>query len=148
MMSRVPAMAKTALCLMGLFMAGSSITMMASGFFHGMNVFQTLGSMVWAIVIGFGLIWAGVKLKPGAANTVLLFLGISTALNALTSVGSLIQLSFIPDASMQDSNAMEDLTKVPAVFWSLLWGAISMVFVGAAVWWTYSPAFAKKRTTD
>jgi hypothetical protein len=144
MATRVPSLAKTALCLMGLFMAGSSITMMASGFFHGMNVFQTLGSMVWAIVIGAGLIFAGLKLKPGLANTVLLFLGIQTALNALTSVWSLIQMSFVPGAALQDSNAMENLTNVPAPFWSVLWGVIALVFVALTVCWTYAPAVVKK----
>jgi hypothetical protein len=144
MLARVPVLAKSALVSMGIFMAGSSLFLMAGGLFHGQDIMQTLGSMVWAVIIGAALIWSGTKLDSGTANTILLFLGIQTALNALTDVWLLVQLAFTPGGSMQDSNAMENLTNIPAPLWSLLWGAIAFVMVGATLWWTYRPVFAKK----
>jgi hypothetical protein len=88
---------------------------------------QGLWSMFWAVLIAGALIYAAAKLSPLNCQLFAMFLASVTALNALTDVFYLILLSagLYPSRSFSDATIMADMTGLPAVVWSLLWGAAS-----------------------
>ncbi|MGH9549345.1 MAG: M50 family metallopeptidase, partial [Terriglobales bacterium] len=115
----------------------------------GANVFQTgfqgFFSFLWGIAISGFLVWAGWKWKPGAANILLLFLAVQTALNSVSSLIGLAQysLGFVSGNAWTDATNMAQMTGIPAGFWAVFWVACSLALVGFTMWRTYG--FAQKK---
>lgn len=132
--------AKAVLSLMGLAICAASLTFMFGTVLHG-EILQGLGSIAWGVLIGAGLIWAGFKLKPSAANFLLIFLATQTALNSLTDVLIVIKasLGMYGGGVSSDASSMAQMTFLPPVFWSVLWGGISIVMLAATLWFCYGP---------
>ncbi|HEY9712913.1 MAG TPA: M50 family metallopeptidase [Chroococcales cyanobacterium] len=127
--SQFPRVAKPILLLMGIAVALASVVLVGANVLN--TGFQGVFSFFWAIVIGAFLIWVGVKWRPASANILLLFLAVQTALNSLTSLVQLLQVSLglIPFASFSDASSMAELTGVPQQIWSLGWSVISVVML-------------------
>lgn len=139
-LSRFKSIAKAILLLMGLLIIGASLFFMSGTIFQHFRLIEGVLSLGWGVAIGAGLIWCGLKLKPGVAQLVLIFLAIQTALNAVTDVFYVIQAStfgWAMGAAWSDATNMAQLTHIPAIFWSLLWGVISVVMLCLTGWWTY-----------
>ncbi|HEY9677153.1 MAG TPA: M50 family metallopeptidase [Drouetiella sp.] len=128
---------KSILCMMGVTIGFASV------FLVGLNLlntgFQGFFSMVWGIAMAAFLLWAGVKWKAHYANLLLLFLAVQTALNSVTSIIYLAQVSIglTPFSSFSDASSMEQLTGLPAGFWSVMWVLASIAMVGATLYFTY-----------
>lgn len=137
-LGRFPVMSKAVLMLMGGLVGLFSIWFMPGGIFSG-KILESLGSIVWGLLLGGTLIYAGMRLKPATANLILLFLAVQTALNSLTDVGYLIKVStgLIPNPSFTDASTMQNMTMIPAVFWSLLWALLSCAMLAATLWFGY-----------
>lgn len=136
--------AKPVLCLCGAAIGLASLTFMFGSVWQG-KLLQGLGSMTWGVVIGLALLWSGIKLKPGAANFLLIFLAAQTALNSLTDIVILAEasLGMTGPVSFTDATNMEALTGIPAIFWSVLWATISAVMLMLTLWFCYVPRQAR-----
>ena len=139
-LGRYRRLSKFVLGFMGLAICAASVVFMSGTIFHG-DLFQGIGSVVWGLIIGCGLIWSALKLNAGAANFILLFLATQTALNSLTDVVLLIKLSLgmLGMSPSSDAGSMAQITFLPAAFWSILWGAISIVMLSGTLWVCYGP---------
>jgi hypothetical protein len=142
-LGRYPKAAKAVLILMGAAISLASVFFVSQTFGDFSRLLQAVGSFIWAAAIGGGLIWSGLKLKPALANFVLLFLAVQTSLNALTDVVIVVKLSlgmygFGVDTS-SDAGSMAAMTFLPAAFWSLLWGAASVLMLAFTLWYCYGP---------
>jgi hypothetical protein len=132
-------LSRVVLALMGVAVCAASLVFMTGTVFHG-NLFQGVGSVIWGFIIGCGLIWSGFKLNDGLANFILLFLATQTALNSLTDVVVLIKLSLgMLGSASSDAGSMAQMTFLPAAFWSVLWGAISLAMLSGTLWLCYGP---------
>lgn len=105
----------------------------------GKDTWQGIWSVFWGTLLSAGLIVAGRKLSPLAAQLVVAFLSAVTALNALTDVFHLFltTIGFAPTGSFSDATAMAALTHIPAVLWSLFWGGAASAMLYCTVRWTY-----------
>lgn len=76
------------------------------------------------------------------ASLVVLFLSVQTALNALSDIGVLIQLTLgiYGVASFSDATNMASETHIPAVFWSLGWGITSVLLLYVTLRLVYGKA--------
>jgi hypothetical protein len=145
-LGQFPRLSKIILTLMGATMAVAGICLETPALLQPGFFLQGLGSIFWSLLLGIALIWAGVKWKPSSANLLLLFLAIQTALNSLSDIGLLLQATF--GVTLQnvfsDATNMQTLTGIPAVFWSLWWGFLSLAMLAMTFWFTYGRrTFAK-----
>lgn len=76
------------------------------------------------------------------ASLVVLFLAVQTALNALSDIGVLIQLSLgiSGSASFSDATNMAGETYIPAIIWSLGWGITSVLLLFVTLRLVYGKA--------
>jgi hypothetical protein len=92
---------------------------------------QARESIILAVALA-ALLLAFARWLPGPLATLLVvFLAVQTALNALYDILVLLKLSLgmYDGASFSDATNMAKLTGIPAVFWSLFWGASSLVML-------------------
>jgi hypothetical protein len=131
--------AKATLIGLGLLIGVGSIVFMAQTMFMQGGATQGLLSVLVGLGMAAVLLFAGVKFSPGAAHLLLLFLAVQTALNALTDVKFLIELSlgFYNTTSFSDATNMQQLTGIPASLWSIFWGLASLAMLGLTLKWTY-----------
>ncbi|MDZ4833583.1 MAG: M50 family metallopeptidase [Candidatus Melainabacteria bacterium] len=127
--------------LMGLgALIGVSTLWFMLGAVFSHDALQGIYSVFWGLLSASALIYAGVKLGPTTRQFVVAFLSVITALDAVTSVIGLVLhsvgLSGTSD-SFSDATIMAEMTGVPAVLWSLFWGAVSVGMLYGAVRWTY-----------
>jgi hypothetical protein len=127
--------ARPILILMGLVIAYASIFLMPGTVFNQGEIFQGIGSVVWGVIIAAALIWSGVKLPNALAHLLVLFLAVQIALNAITDVWYLVQIStgLNPFASFSDATNMQDMTGIPALIWSLGWALLSVLMLAGTL---------------
>ncbi|CAN5442942.1 hypothetical protein BH10CYA1_BH10CYA1_44200 [soil metagenome] len=131
-----------------MFMGGT--IGLASIFLVGFNVLNTgwqgFLSMIAGLLMSGFLIWAGMKWRAHYANLLLLFLAVQTALNSVTSIVYLAQVSLgmTPFGSFSDASSMEQMTGLPAGFWSIMWVFASALMLGATLYFTYGRSLIKK----
>jgi len=130
--------AKNVLVGLGALFAVAACAFMLPTLWHE-HAAQGFWSILLAVAIASGLIYGGRKLSPAAAQLLVTFLAVVTALNALTDVLYLTMLSagIFPSKSFSDATIMADMTGVPAVVWSLFWGGASAAMLYFTVRWTY-----------
>lgn len=92
-------------------------------------------SMIVGLAIAAGLFVAGLKFQPKYAHFLLLILAGQTALNSLTDILYLVQISagFSYHGGFSDATNMARSTGIPAAFWSILWGVMSLAMVAFTV---------------
>ena len=147
LIGRFPLVAKTMLFLIGLGIGTASLILMPADLVQPGSILQGIGSIAWGLTIAAALIWCGLKLRPALAQFLLLFLAVQTALNALTDVWLLIQLSLglYPVSTFSDATNMAEMTHIPAFIWSLLWGLVSLLMLAGTLWLSYRPG--RRRAT-
>ncbi|MBS1955412.1 MAG: M50 family metallopeptidase [Cyanobacteria bacterium SZAS-4] len=134
----------------GILMAIGGTIGLASIFLVGANVLNTGWQGFFSLIAGLSisgfLIWAGIKWRAHYANLLLLFLAVQTALNSVTSIIFLAQVSLgmVPFDSFSDASSMEQMTGLPAGFWSVMWVLASVLMLGATLYFTYGRNLVKK----
>ncbi len=134
----------------GILMSIGGIIGLASIFLVGFNLLNTgwqgFFSMLAGLAMSGFLIWAGMKWRAHYANLLLLFLAVQTALNSVTSIIFLAQVSLgmTPFDSFSDASSMEQMTGLPAGFWSVMWVLASVLMLGATLYFTYGRNLIKK----
>ncbi len=141
-LSQFPRASKTLLGVMGLMTAFATIFFVPGALGVPGHFLQGLGSLACAALISGLLIWGSIKLPPGAANLLILFLAVQTALNSLTLIGDLITISlgWVEYGGFSDATNMASLTMIPAPVWSIFWGALSLGMVA----FTFSGTYGKR----
>lgn len=113
------------LILLGGLMAGTALLFVRNGF-----------GFVAALVLGAGLVAAGLRLPPTWSGALFTFLAAATCLNALTSIqtlfGSRLIVGGVPTA-MSDAHTVAEALWLPSFVWASLWGVVSIVLVVAAL---------------
>jgi len=92
--------------------------------------------LAWAggLAIGGALVALGLKAPPRAARFALSFLAIQCCLDALSDLRTLFWLSISSEAQTDALNmARATGGLVPAVVWTIVWAAIALVVLLAAV---------------
>jgi hypothetical protein len=72
---------------------------------------------------------AGRRLGPLWADGLLLLLAVQAMLNSLDSMFDLIGFSLALGSPRTDAQIMQGATGIPAIFWALLWTAVSVVIL-------------------
>lgn len=116
-----------------LFVGANMIHMGWNGFWPGFC------SLLWGLVMGGFLLWAGLRWHPGAASLLLMYLAVQTAFSSVTDLIGLVAIyvGLVPINTFSDASSMSQLTGVPALVWSLFWVACSVLIVGATMWSAY-----------
>lgn len=135
-LSQFPKLSKSFLIAIGVIVGLASIFFMGQGIFS-MNFVQALFSVLWGLAMAAGLIYSGWKLKHNYANFVLLFLAIFTAMDSVRSIMNVFYAIIYGVNVTSDATHMEQMFFLPAIFWSLLWGFLSVVMLGTTIWFTY-----------
>jgi len=134
-------LAKATLCVLGVSFALATLALVGANVLH--TGWQGFCSFGWGLAMSAFLIWAGLKWSQGAANMLVLFLAVQTALNSVTSLMDLAQFSMYGSAgSWSDATTMQHMTGVPAAAWAIFWALCSVALVGLTMWRTYG--FGKK----
>lgn len=138
-LGKVPARAKATLIGLGVMIGLGSLFLMSQTLLLQGGFQQGALSMVVGLAMAAALLFAGIKLPPAGAHFALMFLSVQTALNALTDVKFLIELSLgiYNTAAFSDATNMQGLTGIPAVVWSVFWGLASLLMLGLTLKWTY-----------
>ncbi|HEY9774041.1 MAG TPA: M50 family metallopeptidase [Planktothrix sp.] len=132
-----PRAAKSCLCVMGGAFAMATLALVGANVLH--TGFQGFFSFVWGLAMSAFLVWAGIKWKPAAANFLMLFLAVQTALNSVTSLLYLAQFSMglSPGGGWSDATNMQMMTGIPAACWAIFWALSSIAMVGFTIWRVY-----------
>lgn len=134
----------------GILMLMGGTIGLASIFLVGLNVLNTgwqgFLSMIAGLMLSAFLVWAGIKWRSHYANLLILFLAVQTALNSVTSIVYLAQVSLgmTPFGSFSDATSMQDMTGLPAGIWSIMWVLMSVAMLGATLYFTYGRNLIKK----
>ncbi len=120
-LARRPALARLALGLSGLIMVLLDLLLVRNGFGWG-----------WGIALAAGLLLAANRLPAKAAELTAMFLGVQCVLNALFDLKTLVGLS-VPGGPVSDAVLMSQMIPLPPVVWAVLWGALSLGILGAAL---------------
>lgn len=111
-------------------------TIIALTVFYGGGGFFSFLSM---LVIGLCVLFVSRKGSDTVCHFFLLLLAVQTTLSAVFDIKTLFLVSVASDAH-SDAKTMEQLTFVPAVVWSVLWGVIAVAILIFAFWLSYRPA--------
>jgi hypothetical protein len=138
-LGQFPKFAKSLLTMMGLVMGFAALFLVSGSLLVPGHFLQGVGSLLWTGLMSVALTFAGVKLKPGLAHLVVLFLAVQTALNSLTAFGDLLSASLGVDGytGFSDASNMAMITGIPAVIWSVFWAGTSILMVGFTLWSIY-----------
>ena len=100
----------------------------------GLTAFFVSGIFGWVagIVLAAGLIFVALAASARAAHFFLSFLAIQCCLNAIYDLQTLFVISATSRAH-SDAFNMQQLTHIPALFWTLAWMGISVVVLGWAL---------------
>jgi len=131
--------AKAVLIVLGIAIGVSSLWFLSQTIFTLHRTSEGAWSLAFGLMMAAALIVAGSKLRASHAQMLLTFLAVQTALNALTDVLVLIELScgFQVSASFSDATNMQKMTHIPAAVWSVFWGLTSLVMLLLTVKFTY-----------
>ncbi len=113
---RRPRRAKVALGATALLIAGMTLA-----FLRPVISFGFLIGMAWSVLLGIAFGVASARVAQFLAG----FLAVQSCLNALFDLKMLFALSATGDAPT-DALAMQELTRIPALVWALLWSGISI----------------------
>lgn len=118
-------------------------------------VLQTIGCVLLSLTVFYGgggwfsvvsmLVIAGLivlisrKASAYVCHMFLLMLAVITTLQGLVNIQDLFLVSALTSGP-SDGKSMEELTGVPAVVWSILWGLISLAVLIFAFWISYRPS--------
>ncbi|GAB4512354.1 MAG: hypothetical protein OHK0046_11720 [Anaerolineae bacterium] len=98
-------------------------------------------ALIVGLLTGGGLVYMGVRARPGLTLLVLNVLAMMTALNAVLDVVLLVRYS---DLVMPTRNGIvrndaaafsAEVIGLPASFWALLWAALAIVMMAASVYY-------------
>jgi hypothetical protein len=139
-LGQYPKLSKATLVLLGTAIGLASIFLVGANLFN--TGFAGFLSLLWGVAMSVFLIWAGLKWKPSAANLLLLFLAVQTALNSVVCIYYLVQIyfGFVPSsAAWSDATSMSQMTGglIPPFVWSLLWFVMSISLLSVTLWHTY-----------
>jgi hypothetical protein len=67
----------------------------------------------------------------------LLFLAVQMMLDAVDSVSDLLWISTYRSGTFTDAQIMQEATGIPAIFWALTWGALSLVILAISMMLAY-----------
>jgi hypothetical protein len=135
-LGRAQEKAKAVLKGLGALIAAASLFLIGPGLFHGADTTQALGSLAVGVGMAVVLLFLGAKLPTKVAHILLLILAGQTALNALKDTVGLIEISLglTPyQGSFTDATNMYNLTHIPAAFWSVLWGVVSLIMLAVTL---------------
>lgn len=122
---------------------GLSVFFIAPAMFT-QNFVQGFFSLLWALAMAAGTIYAGLKLKESNANLMVLFLAIYTAMDSMRAISVVLTATLFGSMIWSDATVMEHNFILPAVFWSFLWATLSAVMLATTVWFTYGLHGLKK----
>jgi len=106
-------------------------------------------SMMWGLTMGAACIYMGKKLKPLMANMVLLFLAVQTALNSISLAWILVPHALgLAGQGFTDATIMQTYFFLPAIFWALLWIAMSLAMLFFTVKFTYGKAILNRKKIE
>lgn len=115
------------------FALGGSALVTILALFAFLGATNSLFGWIVGLTIGTALFLSAKYLSPSAAHFLLSFLAVQCCLNALFDLSTLILLSLSsPVAS--DARNMEMSTGIPAIFWAVTWGMMSISILAAALW--------------
>ena len=120
-LARRPGLARLALGLSGVIVALLDLLLVRNGFGLG-----------WGIAIAAGLLLAARSLSAKAAELTAMFLGVQCILNALYDLKTLVGLS-VPGGPVSDAVLMSQIIPLPPVVWAVLWSALSLGILWAAL---------------
>ena len=86
--------------------------------------------IAYGLATGASLLLVAGKLPRTASEVLLTAIGVVSCLYAVVDVGSDVFTRTIPGS---DASALARLTGLPALFWGLLWAAVSVAVVGLAL---------------
>lgn len=135
-------LARPTLIALGIFTILGAFIFMGAGLFSTMAL-PILMSMVWAGLLAFLTIMAGLKLDEKKANLVLLFLAVHTAMDSLRSIALVMGASVFPSGVYSDATVMQRDYLLPAVFWSLSWAFFSLALMALTIWFCF---FRKRKS--
>jgi hypothetical protein len=123
--------AKAVLSVLGIVFGLCSLVFIIPGLFdarHGTEAWMSLGI---GLAMAAALFFSGWKFPPSVAHVLLLILAGQTALSSLNDVWYLIQITvgFSANGAFSDAHNMARYTHVPAAFWSIAWGLLSLTMV-------------------
>ena len=103
-------------------------------FYGGGGIF----SFVSMLIIGAAILWISRKANDAACHMFLLMLAVQTTLNSVLDIQTLF-LASVMGAQHSDARNMEAMTGIPAIVWSILWGAIALCILTFSLWISYRP---------
>lgn len=105
---------------------------LASGGLTRTGVGGTLFTLGAGAVLAVGLLVVGRAASPRWARFAVAFLAVQSLLNAVFALRDLIGISALTVAH-SDARNLADVTGVPALVWALLWSAVSVAIIVAAL---------------
>lgn len=111
-------------------------------FYGGGGIF----SFVSMLIIGAGILWVSRKANDAACHMFLLMLAVQTTLNSVLDIQTLF-LASVMGAQHSDARNMESMTGIPAIVWSVLWGAIALCILTFSLWISYRPGSNSARSS-
>lgn len=126
---RNPDQARTVLHTIGVVIL--SLTL----FYGGGGAF----SFISMLLIGAAILFVSRKASPQLCHMFLLMLAVMTTLEAVNSIKDLFMISVMSDGAT-DAKTMQEITNIPAVIWSCIWGIVSVVILFYSFWLSYRPA--------
>lgn len=95
-------------------------------------------SFISMLLIGVAILCVSKKASPQLCHMFLLMLAVMTTLEAVNSIKDLFLISVISDTAT-DAKTMQELSGVPAVVWSIIWGIVSILVLFYSFWFSYRP---------
>jgi|GEM_PF-605267 hypothetical protein len=95
-------------------------------------------SFVSMLFIGAAILWVSRKANDAICHMFLLMLAVQTTLNSVLDIQTLF-LASVMGVQHSDARNMEAMTGVPAIVWSILWGAIAVCILVFSLWVSYRP---------
>lgn len=134
------------LAVLGLFLIWTTLFLMSGTIITQMRWFEGLGSMLWGLLLGAGLIFCAARLNMWSCQMLLMFIAIQTSLNALTDTFFLLQSSMglVNYSSFTDATNMQKMTFIPAFVWSAFWSICSISLLSLTIYDTYGKSLFKK----
>ncbi len=118
-----------------------SVILALTVFYGGGGVFS-FGAM---FLIGLAILYIARKAPDVVCHMFLLMLAVQTTLNAIIDLEVLFLVA-AQGGTKSDAESMAELTGIPGVVWSVLWGLVSVGILIFSLWISYRPS--KKKITD
>lgn len=109
-----------------------------TAFYGGGGIF----SFVSMLLIGLAILYIARKASDAVCHMFLLMLAVQTTLNAIIDIEVLFLVS-AQGGTKSDAESMAEITGVPAVIWSVIWGLAAAFILIFSLWVSYRPASKK-----